>query len=98
MVSIAMMLTTAIRRSVSLLMRHSLLASPPLGLSAARLHDDLRTFADLGESLLYLGPDRLLTGTARAREGTKRGTHKARFKSMGRNGVNAASNLDRLSS
>ena len=37
------------------------------GLSATGLDDNLRAFADLPESLKHLGPDRLLTRAARAR-------------------------------
>src|SRR3954454_3605132 len=43
-------------------------ASSASRLSAARLEDDLRAFANLTESLQHLGPDRLLRGTARARD------------------------------
>src|SRR5215204_1584760 len=38
------------------------------GCRPARFDDDLRAFANLAESLQHLGPDRLLTGTARARD------------------------------
>src|SRR4051812_21160654 len=42
-------------------------ASSPSRLSAARLDDNLRAFANLAESFQHLGPDLCLTGNARAR-------------------------------
>jgi hypothetical protein len=41
-------------------------ASSPSRLSAARLHDNLRAFANFAESLQHLGTDLFLTGNARA--------------------------------